>query len=493
MEFHSKAGDPASIPDDLTVPQFILDTHHETRPERPKGVPWLVADKSGNEIGLNEIHKRTNGLAVRLRDEYHIIQNDVVPELTQAIKHSKSTLIITHSDGLEVVTAAARQVGIPAWRVLVLQDQDGHSRPLRPGFEEYKTVEALIQQGSLSGEMVPGRKLEKGESKRLIAFYSSSSASTQYLWRLHKMVKISHYAFVANIIITSAASIIGPSSPSDNTTHAQFLGILKVTMIDRHLRALLRSLKITTAEVYYQLIKLLPQAYICQGYGSTETSGAISMPPLEPKHSRLNSSGVLAPGVRARVVKPDGTLAGYDEEGELQIRTPAIATGYLNDETAWLRTGDLVKIDRNEEIIEMIKVRGFQVAPVELEGCILDHPLVADVCVIGVPHPYSGEVPLAFVTLSPEGRVIPEADLKASIRKHVAENKAPFKHLHYVEIIDSIPKTPSGKLLRRELRERGKNLAIAFNMHPTPKAVMSYRELKEIGIVTCGIQADLGI
>lgn len=130
-------------------------------------------------------------------------------------------------------------------------------------------------------------------------------------------------------------------------------------------------------------------------------------------------------------------------------------------------------------------MRGFQVAPVELEGCILDHPLVADVCVIGVPHPYSGEVPLAFVTLSPEGRVIPEADLKASIRKvrrflshcfasanyllvyspfflqHVAENKAPFKHLHYVEIIESIPKTPSGKLLRRELRERGKNLAIA--------------------------------
>lgn len=70
------------------------------------------------------------------------------------------------------------------------------------------------------------------------------------------------------------------------------------------------------------------------------------MPPLEPKHSRLNSSGVLAPGVRARVVKPDGTLAGYDEEGELQIRTPAIATGYLNDETAYVVLFEFPRLDR---------------------------------------------------------------------------------------------------------------------------------------------------
>ncbi|KAH9478638.1 4-coumarate--CoA ligase 2 [Psilocybe cubensis] len=238
-----------------------------------------------------------------------------------------------------------------------------------------------------------------------------------------------------------------------------------------HVRTVLSGAAPLTVEVYRLLTKLLPQAHICQAYGSTETSGIISISPLYPKHMRPNSSGALVPGVRARIVKPDGTLAGYDEEGELHVKTPALATGYLNDEAAtratflgdsWMRTGDLVKMDRSNEIVvvDRIKVRGFQVAPVELEGCILDHPMVTDVCVVGVPHLYNGEVPFAFVTISHEGQQMNKAELKASIQRHIEKNKAPFKRLHYVEIIDSIPKTPSGKLLRRVLRQEARKLVV---------------------------------
>ncbi|KAF8903399.1 hypothetical protein CPB85DRAFT_1024833 [Mucidula mucida] len=219
----------------------------------------------------------------------------------------------------------------------------------------------------------------------------------------------------------------------------------------------------------------MPQVYIGQAYGSTEATGVVSMCPIQQKCGRFG--GVLVSGVEGKVVKADCSLAGYNEEGELHIKTPAAATGYLDNDIAthetfvdgWIRSGDLVRIDDNNEIIvvnrlkEIMKVRGFQVAPAELEGCILDHPYAADVCVVGVPHLYNGEVPLAFVVLTAEGLKAAEAGsqiVTSAITKHVAANKAYFKHLHHVEIVQSVPKTPSGKLLRRELRETARNLMV---------------------------------
>jgi 4-coumarate--CoA ligase len=131
----------------------------------------------------------------------------------------------------------------------------------------------------------------------------------------------------------------------------------------------------------------------------------------------------------------------------------------------------------------MLKVRGFQVAPAELEGCILDHPNVTDTCVVGIQDEYSGELPLAFVVLRPDAakRVeeSPDAadEIKASIMKvsasnlqgmcraylptlqHVADNKVGYKKLAGgVEFIDVVPKNPSGKLLRRVLRDKAREL-----------------------------------
>jgi len=133
----------------------------------------------------------------------------------------------------------------------------------------------------------------------------------------------------------------------------------------------------------------------------------------------------------------------------------------------WVHTGDEVYVNESKELFvvdrikDLIKVKGFQVAPPELEGHLLELPEVADVCVVGKEDEYSGEVPYAFVVPSPAALERMKNDpaeaerLKAKIVKHVADNKVHFKRLAGgVEFIDMIPRNPSGKLLRRFLRDR---------------------------------------
>jgi len=232
-----------------------------------------------------------------------------------------------------------------------------------------------------------------------------------------------------------------------------------------------------SCKIIAALAQIFPNAAIGQGYGMTEAT-AISFARVD-KHVDTGSSGQLIPGVVARVVKSDGSLAGYGEPGHLLISSPSLAAGYLDNEEAtketfvdgWLHTGDEVIINEEAEIFvidrikEMVKVKGFQVAPAELEAHLLDHPDVADVCVVGVPDDYSGELPLAFVVLTQTAAERTKLDpaesekVKAALAEHVANAKVFYKRLAGgVEFVDTIPKNPAGKLLRRFLRDRAKVL-----------------------------------
>jgi len=212
----------------------------------------------------------------------------------------------------------------------------------------------------------------------------------------------------------------------------------------------------------------------------TETSTTVSATSPFQRHTK-GGVGVLLPGVVARVVKQDGFLARVGETGELHLSTPSLALGYLNNERAtketfvdgWLHTGDEVKFDEQGELYvvdrlkELIKVRGFQVAPAELEGHLLDHEYVTDVCVVPVPNEYSGEVPLAFVVLHAKlaKRIKSNPQearrIKAELIQHVADHKTKYKWLEGgVEFVDDIPKTASGKLLRRLLRDRAREARV---------------------------------
>jgi acyl-CoA synthetase (AMP-forming)/AMP-acid ligase II len=198
-----------------------------------------------------------------------------------------------------------------------------------------------------------------------------------------------------------------------------------------------------------------------QGYGMTEASPGITWVPDAGAESAAGSVGHLLPGTQARVVDPV-TLHDAVGSGELWIRGPQVMRGYLENpaatddaivEDGWLRTGDAVRIDEAgtvwvvDRLKEIIKYKGYQIAPAELEAVLREHPLVVDVAVIGVADALAGEIPKAFVVR----RKIDLTD--AALMAWCAERVAPYKRPRAVEFVESIPRSTSGKVLRRILRE----------------------------------------
>ena len=202
---------------------------------------------------------------------------------------------------------------------------------------------------------------------------------------------------------------------------------------------------------------------VSQGYGMTELSPVTHATPMGG--FKPGSIGITVPNTEVRVVDPEtGNDLGIDEDGELWIRGPQVMKGYLNnpaataqtiDEDGWLHTGDIGHVDSDghfyivDRLKELIKYKAFQVPPAELEALLLTHPAVADAAVIGVPDEEAGELPKAFVVLKP-GAQASEDDIKS----FVADSVAGYKQVRIIEFIDAIPKSASGKILRRELRGR---------------------------------------
>ena len=204
---------------------------------------------------------------------------------------------------------------------------------------------------------------------------------------------------------------------------------------------------------------------VVQGYGLTETSPVTHTTRTRGGPIKIGGIGPPVPNTEARVVDvTTGAELGPEEEGEICVRGPQVMKGYLNrpeataamvDADGWLHTGDVGFADEDgcffivDRLKELIKYKGMQIAPAELEAVLLSHPPVADAAVIPIADDECGEVPKAFVVL--RGDVTPE-----EIMGYVAERVAPYKKLRAVEVIEQIPKSPSGKILRRVLIEQEK-------------------------------------
>ena len=205
-----------------------------------------------------------------------------------------------------------------------------------------------------------------------------------------------------------------------------------------------------------------------QGYGMTEASPVTHMVPDELAGQMPGSIGLPAPNTECRLVDvATGEDVPAGEPGELWIRGPQVMKGYLGnpdatartiDADGWLRTGDVARVDEDgvfvivDRVKELIKYKGYQIAPAELEALLVTHPAIADAAVIPLPDEAAGEVPKAFIVAS--GSITPE-----EVTAFVAERVAPYKKVRAVELVDEIPKSPSGKILRRLLIDRERALA----------------------------------
>ena len=202
-----------------------------------------------------------------------------------------------------------------------------------------------------------------------------------------------------------------------------------------------------------------------QGYGMTETSPVTHSSPAPPLDIKFGSVGVPAPNTECKIIDLEtGAPLSPGEKGEVCVRGPQVMIGYLNnpeataltiDAEGWLHTGDIGYVDEDGHFFivdrakELIKYKGLQVAPAELEAVLLAHPSVADAAVIPYPDDEAGEVPKGIIVLKEP--IEPQALLE-----FVAERVAPHKRIRHLEFVDKIPKSPSGKILRRVLVEMEK-------------------------------------
>jgi acyl-CoA synthetase (AMP-forming)/AMP-acid ligase II len=243
------------------------------------------------------------------------------------------------------------------------------------------------------------------------------------------------------------------------------LGLVTAGVVDDYDLSTLRLLTSAAAPLGADLARACARRLGCrvkQAYGMTEVSGGTHIAP-EPGPDRPDSVGPALPGVECRIVDP-GTGADLPpgQPGELLVRTAGAMRGYLGDPGAtaatidpggWVRTGDIVTADSGgwfyvtDRAKELIKYKGYQVAPAELEAILLTHPAVADVAVVRSPDAQAGEVPKAFVVL--------QAPASAQeLMAWVAGRVASYKRIRQVEFTERIPRSPTGKILRRLLVEQ---------------------------------------
>ncbi|KAM3762436.1 hypothetical protein ACB098_01G345700 [Castanea mollissima] len=212
----------------------------------------------------------------------------------------------------------------------------------------------------------------------------------------------------------------------------------------------------------------LPNAKLGQGYGMTEAGPLLSMClafAKEPFEVKSGACGTVVRNAEMKIIDPEtGASLPRNQAGEICIRGSQIMKGYVNDPEAtkstiddegWLHSGDIGYIDDDDELFivdrlkELIKYKGFQVAPAELEAMLIAHPNISDAAVVPLKDEAAGEVPVAFVVKS-NGSKISEEDIKQYVSRQVVF----YKRINRVFFTDTIPKAPSGKILRKDLKAR---------------------------------------
>ncbi|GAB1729339.1 hypothetical protein NU195Hw_g5484t1 [Hortaea werneckii] len=250
------------------------------------------------------------------------------------------------------------------------------------------------------------------------------------------------------------------------------LQLAKHPCVDRYNLSTLRMLNSGAAPLTKELVDAMHARIhvpVKQGYGLSETSPTTHTQPWDLWHTTVGAVGTMLPNQTAKYMAPDETEVPVGETGELWIKGPNVFKGYLNNvegtknaltEDGYFKTGDVGYQDKEgnfyitDRVKELIKYKGFQVPPAELEGKLASHPSIADVAVLGVfKKDLATEVPLAYIV--PKSSLTPSPSLADEITKWLAERVANHKRLRGgVRFVEEIPKSAAGKILRRQLKER---------------------------------------
>ena len=431
-----------------------------------------------------------------------------VEEMSYALKTADAKYIFTHPASMEVATAAAKEAGIPKQNLFLLEGQ----------LDGYTTIKELIETGKSYGEQgqVPAFKIPKGKkNKDVCGFLSFSSGTTGLpkavmiahqnviaqclqvrqitpptLKRILAVLPAFHITGLVHSLhlpcLINAEVIMLPAFTMkgmlDTVVEYQLAELLLVPpilirlvrdpIVDSydlsHIRRFSSGAAPLSEEIIQQLKAKFPQTGFKQGYGMTESCSCITAhPPDFYDYKYAHQVGTICASTSVKILKEDGTEGGVGEPGEILAKGPQIVMGYLNnpkatqetfDKDGYLHTGDQGSIDENgmitilDRIKEMIKVKGIGVAPAELEDLLLGHEKVEDVAVLGIKDDYAGELPKAFIV--PKAGVEGSEETGRELMKYVKERKVRHKHIKELEFVDVIPKSASGKILRRMLRDQ---------------------------------------
>ncbi|ODT28556.1 MAG: AMP-dependent synthetase [Microbacterium sp. SCN 70-27] len=421
-------------------------------------------------------------------------------EIEKQLKDAGATWLVTVSPLLPQAEAAASAVGIPAERLIVIDGAEGHpdlrsllseGRPAPDVTFDPATHIAVLPYSSGTtgipkGVMLTHRNLVANVAQcRISILLHESDRVLAVLPFFH----IYGMTVLLNLALRQRASLVTMPRfdlvdflTSIQTHKCTFLFIAPPIAVALAKHPIVDEFDISsvhtvfsgaapldgeTAEVAGRRI----HARMLQGYGMSELSPVSHAMPAERTDIPVSSIGVILPNIECKLVDTETgeeiTEVGDDGAtlpGELWVKGPNVMLGYLNqpeataetlDADGFLHTGDVAVFHEQgyfsivERVKELIKYHGYQIAPAELEALLLGHPKVMDVAVIGVLDDEKEEIPKAFVVAAPDSGLT-EDEVKA----YVAEHVAPYKKVRRVEFIDAIPKSSSGKILRKDLRAR---------------------------------------